>query len=140
MKIDATEWPPRLEAMTLKQLYYLYEMTKLTQSIGMEEIVPAPPFPNADPDSVIAINSGQSKERIVLGEKIWGHIERAYQRIYHKDAEYPWILAKDEGFLWFIVMWDHWQPSLKQILCGRRPIDSAFEKQYLWDDSSDEEI
>lgn len=144
MKVDTTEWQPRLEAMTLKQLYHLCEMTKLTQSIGREEVVPAPPFPNADPDSAIAINSGQSKERIALGEKTWEHIERTYQRIYHRDAEYPWIFAKDEGFLWFIVMWDHWQPSLRQIICRWLPTDpsprASFEKQYLWDDSSDEEV
>lgn len=45
--------------------------------------------------------------------------------------------SKDEDFLHFIVIWDHWQPSLKQIVCSARP---SFEKQYLWDDSSDEDV
>lgn len=93
MKMDAAEWQPRLDAMSLKQLYYLCEMTKLTQSIGREEVVPAPVFPNADPQSAIAINSGQSEKRITLGEKTWEHIESIYQRVYyHRDAEWPWIL------------------------------------------------
>lgn len=137
MTIDAEEWQPRLDTMSLKQLYYLCEMSKLTQSIGREEIVPAPQFPNADPDLAIAINSGRSKKRIALDERIWGHITRVYQRVYHREAEWPWIFTKEEGYLWFIVIWDHWQPSLKSIVCSSR---QSFEQMHLWDDTSDDDI
>ena len=144
MRIDAVEWQSSLEAMTLKQLYHLCEMSKLTQSIGREEMVPAPQYPDAKPDSVHAINHGRSEERDALDRRIWEHIEHTYLRIHNQDAEYPWIHTYYEGYLWFIVMWDHWQPSLKEMVCRRRPTDPSlrpsFEKQYLWDDSSDEEL
>ena len=130
--------------MTLKQLYLLYEMSKLTQSIGREEVVPAPRFPDAEPNLIHAINQGRSKEHEALSETIWQHIEHVYQRIHNRDAELIWAHSLYEGSLGFIVMWDHWQPSLKQVVCGRRSIDPSpwpsFEEQYLWDDSSDEEV
>ena len=144
MKLDPTEWQSRLEPMTMKQLYQLYEMSTLTQSIGREEVVPAPRFPDADPNSIHAINKGRSQERVALSEKIWQRIEHTYQRIYHRDAELVWVHTLYEGAWGFIVMWDHWQSSLKEVVCGRRSIDPSprpsFEKQYLWNDSSDEEV
>lgn len=144
MRVGAAEWQSRLEALTLKQLYHLYEMTKLTQSIEGEDLILKPLFPNADPSSFHAISLDQSQERIALGKKTWEHIEQTYQRIHHKEAEWPWDLAKDEGFLWCIVLWDHWQESLKQIVCDRQATQPStrllFEQQYLWDDSSEEEV
>ena len=133
MRLSATEWQLRLENMRLKQLYLLREMCRLTQSIGREEVVPPPEYPNAAPGSINAINSGRSQERIALSEMIWEQIERT-QSIHDQPAEYPWALTKHEGYLWFIVMWDHWQSSLEDIICVPRS-----GKQYLWDDSSDEE-
>lgn len=143
MKVDAAEWQSRLESMTLKQLYHLCEMSKLTQSVGREEVVPAPRHPDVPPDSVHAINSGRSEKRVTLEKRTWEHIEHTYQRVHHREAEDPWIHTKHEGYLWFIVMWDHWQACLREVVCGRRPMDpspdASFEKQYLWDNSSDEE-
>lgn len=61
--------------MTLKQLYRLHEMTKLTQSIGQgEESIPSPIFPDEPPDSAHSINIGQSEERIALSNQIWQRI------------------------------------------------------------------
>ncbi len=62
MKLDASEWEPRLEQMTSKQLYCLHEMTNLTQSIGKEEVVPPPLFPDEARDSVHYINNGRSEK------------------------------------------------------------------------------
>lgn len=142
MTLDPTKWQSRLETMTLKQLYQLHEISKLTQSIGREEVVPAPQFPDAEPNSIHANNRG--KEHEALSERIWQHIEHIYQRIHNRDAELVWVHSLYEGSYGFIVMWDHWQPSLREVVCGRRSIDSSprpsFEKQYLWDDSSDEEV
>ena len=100
-------------------------------------------FPNEPLDSVHSINSGTSEKRTALGEKVWARIQDVSQHIFGQDAYDPIIFAKHEGFMDFVVMWDHWHDSLKDLVGHRsrsnfRP-DPAFEKQYLWDDSSDEE-
>lgn len=145
MRSDASTWSLRIEGMTLKRLHYLYEMTKLPQSIGQgEEQVPPPTFSDEPPDSVHSINSGTSEKRIALGEKVWARIDDVSQQIFGQDSPHPVIYAKHEGFMDFVVMWDHWHDSLKDLvghhsISSFRP-DPAFEKRYLWDDSSDEEI
>ena len=143
MKMDLSGWRSRLQSMTLKQLYYLHEMTKLTQSIGQgEEKVPPPFFPDEPRDSIHSINSGQSDKRIALGEKVWQQIQDVSQRIFNQDAPDPSAYTKEEGFLWFVVMWDHWHLSLKDMVYHQsrstiRP-SPDIEKRYLWDDNEDE--
>ncbi|KAI4120189.1 MAG: hypothetical protein LQ338_007192 [Usnochroma carphineum] len=117
MRLDLSEWDPRLQAMTSQELYYLREMTKLTQSIGREEIVPPPMFPDEPSDSVHSINSGQSEKRMTLARRIWQQIQRNSRHFFERDAQDPSVFAKHEGFLWFVVLWDHWQPSLKDMVC-----------------------
>lgn len=143
---DPSKWSSKLGSMTLKQLYYLHEMTKLTQSIGQgEEPVSPPMFPGEPPGTVHSINSSQSEKRIALGDKIWQQIQYLSQRFYHEDAHYTCVYAKHEGFMWFVVLWDHWQASLKDLVCHRVTTSAtlkpspALEKQYIWDDSSDDE-
>lgn len=47
--------------------------------------------------------------------------------------------------MWFIVLWDHWQKSFKNLVCHQSTVSAelkpslAFEKQYIWDDSSDDD-
>lgn len=133
MQLETAEWQSRLEHTRFKELYYLYEMSNLTQSIGREEILP-----NADPYSIDFIIRGRSDKRSTLGGRIWRHIDDTYQRTHSSRSDYPWTYGKLEGGLWFVVMLDHWQGSLKQIICGEpRP---SLEKQSLWDDSSGEEV
>ena len=145
MRSDPSMWSLRIEGMTLKRLYYLHEMTRLTQSIGQGEVqVPPPMFPDEPPDSVHSINSRISEKRIVLGQKVWARIQEMSQQIFGQDAEDPIIFAKHEGSLDFVVMWDHWHDSLRDVV-GHQSIstfrpDPAFEKKYLWNDSSDEEM
>lgn len=143
---DPSKWLSKLESMTLKQLYRLHEMTRLTQSIGQgEEPIPPPMFSDQPPDSVHFINTGQSKERLALSDTVWQQIQHISQRIFHQDAQDPSVYAKHEGFMWFVVLWDHWQESLKDLVCHQSTTSAAlkpsaaFEKQYLWDDSSDDE-
>ena len=142
MKLDASKWESKLEQMTSQQLYYLHEMTKLTQSIGREEVVPSPLFPDEPPDSVHSINSGRSDKRIALEERVWQQIQDNSQRIFSQDALYPDGYAKHEGFMWFVVMWDHWQPSLKDMVLHHSissiRLSPDDEKKYLWDDSPEE--
>jgi len=104
MKVNAIEWQSRLEAMTLKQIYHLYEMSRLTQSIGGEKIISPLRHSCHDPDSLHAINSNKFKKRKALKRKIMDYLKRRYMEVYNEGAEDSWIYANDEGFLWFIIM------------------------------------
>ena len=142
MRLDLSECDSRLQAMTSQELYYLWEMTKLTQSIGQEEIVPPPMFPDEPSDSVHSINSGRSEKRIALEGIIWQQIQRNSWQFFERNAQDPSIYTKHEGFLWFVVLWDHWQPSLKDLVCHQsvspRKLSPAVQQQYFWNDKLDE--
>ncbi len=142
MRLDRSEWNSRLQAMTSQELYYLCEMTILTQSIGREEIVPPPMFPHEPSDSVHSINNGRSEKRIALEGRIWQQIQRNSWQFFEQNAQDPSIYTNHKGFLWFVVLWDHWQPSLKDMVCHQsvspRTISAAIQKQYLWNDELDE--
>lgn len=146
MKLDPAEWALRLESMTLQQLYYLFELTKLTQSIGHEEYPYSPPaaFPKPPPASMDAVNNDKSDKRIALEATVRQQIHYMSQRFFQRDIMDVSIYAASEGFLWFVVLWDHWQPSLKEIVCHlpRDAIKPSPEetKQYLWDDNFDKEF
>ena len=139
MSLNPSEWKSSLEVMTSQELYYLHEITKLTQSIGGQEIIPPPIFPDQLPESVHAINSGRSEKRISLEETVWQQIEHTSQRIFGQEAIHPEVYAKHEGFMWFVVIWDHWQPSLKDAVLhtsrsAERPSPEVV-KRYLWNDN-----
>ncbi len=51
MELDPADWQSRLEAVSLKQLILLNEMSNLTQSIGPEEGHPYGPNLDIDTDS-----------------------------------------------------------------------------------------
>ena len=123
--------------MTLKRLFELHEMTRLSQSIGREEVRPP------KPKYLHEIDIGPSKERMALQKRIWQHIENIYRPIHNAEPDSPEAYALEEGAFGFVVIWDHWQGCLKQIVIGLRPVDPCtrpdFVKQYLWDDTSDEE-
>lgn len=142
MKLDASEWESRLEHITSKQLYCLHEMTKLAQSIGREEAVPPPLFPDMPPDSVLNINTRRSVKRFALEERVWQQIQGISQRIFNQDALLRDFYLKHEGFMWFVVMWDHWQPSLKDMVLhqstSRIKPSPDVVKRYLWDDDPKE--
>lgn len=139
MNLNPSEWKVRLEAMTSQELYYLHEMTKLTQSIGKEEIVPPPLFTDQPPNSIHAINSGRSEKRIAVEETVWQQVERSSQRIFGEEAVHPEVYTKYEGFMWFVVIWDHWQPSLKDAVLhtsrSAKRRSPEFVKRYLWNDN-----
>ena len=141
MKLDPAEWPPRLESLTQQQLYYLLDLAKLTQSIGYEEDIPPPPFPNSPPDSIHAINMGQSDKRIALENTLHERIQHISQRFFQRDAGYPIAYAKGNGFLFFVALWDHWQPYLEDMVShlSRSTIKLSPEetRRYFWDDNFD---
>ena len=73
---DSSKRLSRLESMTLKQLYRLHEMTRLTQSIGQrEESIPPPIFLDQPPDSIHFINSFRSEKRDILMGEVWKQIQ-----------------------------------------------------------------
>lgn len=46
-------------------------------------------------------------------------------------------------YLWWIVLWDHWQPSLKALVLCQRGIAPRLRldvEEKRWDESSDEEV
>ena len=138
MKVDRSEWDSRLQGMTSQELHYLHEMTSLTESIGMEDIDPPPVLPLQPPDSLHSIIHSQEQKRYDLGQNIWQQIQRISWRIFEQDAPYTGIYAKHEGIHPFVTLWDHWQPSLKDVVCpkGQSKIKPslAVTKQYLWND------
>lgn len=136
MKLDTAEWHLRLEAASLKQLMLLYETSKLTQSIE-----PGEGHPN--PELRHHTSFRRSDKRIELSRKIREHMEHRYRRIHDQDFDDPWVLAKSDGHLWFVVMWDHWQQPFEDLVC-RRPIETSpcarsYDGPGVWEDSSDED-
>ncbi|KAJ5105831.1 hypothetical protein NUU61_003178 [Penicillium alfredii] len=142
LKLDHAESQRRLESMTVKQLYHLCEMCRLPQSIGHEEVLPAE-AEGKNLENTHLVERGRPPDRDVLLERAWHCLEQTYVRVHDEDADEPWLEAKYEGYLWWIVIWDHWQPSLKALaLCHRGmgpPTRLDIEKE-LWDESSDEEV
>ena len=143
LKLDHAESQKRLESMTVKQLYHLCEMCRLPQSIGNEEVLPAQ-AKGKDLAKIRMVERGRPPHRNALRERAWHCLGQKYERIHDEDADEPWFEAKHEGYLDWIVLWDHWQPPLRAlVMCqrGMMPPDirSDLERE-LWDDSSDEEV
>jgi len=136
MELDTAEWHSRLEAASLKQLILLYELSKLTQSIGPGE-------GHQDPESQHPARFHRSDKRRELSRKIGEHMGHTYRRIHNKKFDDPWVHAKEDGYLFFVVMWDHWQKPFEALVC-RRPFEDpscarSFDGPGVWDDSSDED-
>lgn len=143
MELDTAGWHSRLETMSLKQLILLYEMSNLTQSIGPEEGHSDSPNVDTDITSPHPASFRRSDRRIELSRRIKKHMEHTYRRIHDEDFDDPWVLAKEDGYLFFIVMWDHWQSPFEDLVCRRRFENSScagsFDGPGVWDDSSDED-
>ncbi|KAJ5587658.1 uncharacterized protein N7459_003423 [Penicillium hispanicum] len=132
-----------LESTTLKQLYQLYEMCELLQNIGRDEVLPSLQNTGAAPTSGVMLTLQRPKARKTVQSQIWKRLQHVSKRVRNEHAEDVTLYAKEDGFLFFVVIWDHWQPTLKEMVCGRQLTDPSpdveLEKTYLWDDSSDEE-
>ena len=138
LRIDPSAWDSRLQAMTFRELYYLHEMTKLTQSIGREETVPQPMYPNVPPEAVNSINHGRSEKRDALERRVWQQVQHNSLRFFDRDALHAAGFAKHEGALEFVAIWDHWQPSLKEMVLHESrstiKLSPAVKKEYFWND------
>lgn len=109
MKLDTAKWRSRLEAASLKQLMLLYEMSNLTQSIEPGE-------GRSDPELQHHTSFRRSDKRIELSREIRKHMDDRYRCIHDQELDDPWVLAKSDGYLNFIVMWDHWQQPFKDLI------------------------
>ena len=136
MKLDYSEWDERLPEFTSQELYYMHEMSKLPQSIGREELVPPPMFPDQPPESIHSINWGQSDKRHHLEERIWEQIQNNTLRFLDRDAYTTEEYAKRNGFYPFVNIWDHWQPQLEEIVCQNGPkigpLSPEVIRHHLW--------
>ncbi|KAF2234699.1 hypothetical protein EV356DRAFT_514839 [Viridothelium virens] len=127
-KLCAAEQESRLKAMILKRLYQLFEMSMLDQNIGCEE----------EEDITL-----RWEQRLTLQFKVNGQMDRISGHLRRCPAPRVDHYGATEGSSTFVSMWDHWQPSLFEVVCCRKPtwrcLDSELERLVLWDNSSDED-
>jgi hypothetical protein len=142
MELDPAVWQSRLEAVSLKQIILLYEMSNLRHNIGSEVGHHYGPH-DIDTQSQRPTSFRRSDKRIELSRRIRKYMENTYRRIHSEDFGDPWVLAKEDGYLSFLVLWDHWQPPFEDLVCRRQFEVSrcarSFDGPGVWDDSSDEE-
>jgi hypothetical protein len=129
--------------MTSQELYYLREMANLAQSIGREETLPPLSYLNEPAHSVFHVYAfGPSEKRSALERKAWHQIQHNSRHFLERDAHHVDIYAKHEGFLWFVVLWDHWQLKLEDAIChdprSSAKLSPAVKEQYLWNDGLNE--
>ncbi|MCJ1471107.1 hypothetical protein MMC07_009755, partial [Pseudocyphellaria aurata] len=118
---NPVERKARLQSMSLKQLIHLCEISWLPDGMGPgEEVASSPRDPGVDPGSDSATYQRQTQAREALSKMVLGLTELTYRRINGQDMELIWVIAMEEGYSDFLVMWDHWQSSLKEVVCGRR--------------------
>lgn len=141
---DPVERQVRLQSMSLKQLLYLCEISWLPDGMGPgEEVTSSHRGPAVDPELESATYQQRIQAREALSKVIRELTELTYRRIHGQDMELIWVIAIDEGYDNFLVMWDHWRSSLQEVVCGRRSKEPPYKKHFhweLWEDSSDEEI
>ena len=122
----------RLQSITnLRHLYYLYELSFLEQSVGKAEVLSVIP----------GSRYSGSPQRIALRDAIWDRLGDVYRSAHGKEPEDVQIYGMEDGYMWYVVMWDHWQDNLRQVICGLQPTElgqqAALDKTHLWE--SDEE-
>ena len=138
MIIPQTGWRAQLESMSLKELYHLCDISKLTQNIGREE-EDAPLYWEGPPHTPHHLNFVTSVRREQLSRQSWKCIEKITRDRLGQRPDWPWHHAPTEGYHCFLVMWDHWQDDLKACCGLNRPQDPQDADKCLWVDSSDEE-
>ncbi|KAL8869502.1 MAG: hypothetical protein Q9174_004226 [Haloplaca sp. 1 TL-2023] len=116
MEMDMSEWDSKLQEMTSRELYYLHEMTYLTQRIGTEETTHQPAASYQPAPLARTLNFDRSEKRESLSERIWQRIKSNSWRFYELPAQNVSNFSRHEGFLGFVAIWDHWQPFLEDVI------------------------
>jgi len=138
MRAEPSDWERLLEPITsLRQLYYLFELCGLPDRFREGD--------GAAPGSIARMNGGapERQARGALRSAVWARLERVYRSVHDGYPEDVRSYALEDGFQEFVVIWDHWQDSLKQIVCGIRPGDGgrpwSLDKPELWEEEESPE-
>ncbi|KAG7001885.1 hypothetical protein G7Y79_00030g064180 [Physcia stellaris] len=141
---DPVKRQARMHSMSLKQLLYLCEISWLPDGMGPgEEVTSSTRDRAVDPESKTEAYQERIQAREALSKEILELTKLTYQHIHGQDMELIWVIAMDEGYSDFLVMWDHWRSSLQDVVCGRRSKEPPYKKYFhweLWEESSDEEV
>lgn len=122
-----------LQSMSLKQLLYLCEISWLPDGMGPGgEVTSSPRHPGVEPESESATYQQRVQARKALSKMISEPTELTYRRIHGQDMELIWVIAIDEGYSDFLVMWNHWRSSLQNVVCGRPSKESPYKKKFHW--------
>lgn len=125
MLLDPASKERRFGTILLKHLFLVYEMTMLKQPIGDEK------------------TSGVShKERGILVGEMQNRVKHTFQQIHKRDYQDPTVDAGTEGYLHHVMMFDHYQPILKELVCNRfvpAPKPNPVKEESVWLGTSDEE-
>lgn len=147
LKMNEAELQTRLESMKLKELCHLYEMSQLPGSFGGgEEVLPPPRYSikNPNPQNRYHLYPTVSEKRVKLERMILEHLKETYRRTHEgEQMDGIWAYSQEDGFDGFMVIWDHWQVNLKEVVCKVYSRNPHLNKGYnweLWDDSSDEDV
>lgn len=126
--IGETRWEHRLAQITnLRHLYYLYELCVLPRNIA-EDIPPKDVefYGLGAPDPVFAR----------LRSAVWQRMDEISYAAFGKGAEDVEIYGMEDGHLWFVALWDHWQENLKQVICRLKPTElgkqAELDRVDLW--------
>lgn len=110
--------------MLLKHLYMVHEMTMLQQPIG---------------DGATA--SASREDRGVLIGELQDRVKHTFRQIHKREYQDISVEAACNGYRHHVVMFDHCQPILKELVCNRfapvlRP--NPVLEETVWQETSDE--
>lgn len=132
----------RMDQITsLKQLYLLREMCMLPHCLGDEAANTNIPFQPA----ALAALATYPRKREDLRRALTKRLDNVFRAGRDgKAAEKVEGYAIEDGYLSFVVIWDHWQENLKVLICGLKPAPlghraSELEREELWSYETDEE-
>ena len=145
MRLSLADCELRIKSMSLKQLYLLKELFALPQYVGHNEETSYRLDPWSEFRQGVTVNYEYSAKFYKISNLVWKHIEYLYEGIHDRPFVDTVTEGLYDGYVVFVVIWDHWQACLKELVCGpclnpRAPkSEQIFEKGYLWEESSDEE-
>jgi hypothetical protein len=130
MKLEGIDLKSRLEAIPLKQLFYLAEFGyfdfRYRGKFGDRNPIRYPWFPGAEPNSIHAMRIWNPKALGEVSRAIEDQLRLKYTQIQTDDPQalgYAEILQRtgEAGYWPFVALWDHFQAHLQLLSCGREP-------------------
>lgn len=72
---------------------------------------------------------------------MWDRIHEIHCEAWGQEADTLDLYAMEDGYMGYVVLWDHWQEDLQQIICRWKPTElgkqATLDRTHLW--ISDEE-